>query len=170
MIFLSAGHSPSAPGAAWKGFQEHAEAALWVAELGNRLGTAAVAVPTGTLGQKVAWINARANKWDIALEVHFNAAANSSAEGCETLYSPNSTRGKTIAQRLQNSMAEFFLSRGIKPGWFQQDKSKGPLAFLVQTRCAAVIIEPEFVYWASRIRERRSACCDSLAQALREFL
>lgn len=169
MIFLSAGHSPSAPGAAWKGFQEHAEASLWVAELGKSLGTAAVTVPTGTLAQKVVWINERATKWDLALDVHFNAAANTSAQGCETLYSPNSSRGKTIAKQLQNAMAGFFLSRGIKPGWYQTDKSKGPLKFLSQTRCAAVIIEPEFVYWASRIREHRVACCESLAQALREL-
>lgn len=168
-LFLSAGHHPAAPGAAWRGFVEHAEARLWVAELARLLPSAQL-VPTGDLGAKVRWINARAQLADVALEVHFNAAT-PTARGSETLHAPGSVRGAVLASDVQAVLGQFFQpSRGIKPGWYQANPEKGPLAFLAQTRCAALIIEPEFIYRAEDIRANRAACCAALADTLRRFV
>jgi hypothetical protein len=168
-LFLSAGHYPAAPGAAWKGFVEHTEARLWVAEL-SRLLPGAQLVPALELGAKVRWINARAQPVDLAVEIHFNAAT-PTARGSETLHAPGSVRGAVLAADVQAVLARFFLpSRGIKPGWFQANPAKGPLAFLAQTRCAALILEPEFIYHAEQIRTHRAACCAALADTLRRHV
>lgn len=168
MIYLSAGHHPKAPGAAWKGFVEHSEANAWVWEMLDWL-PEAVVVPTGDLNRKISWLNQRATAKDILVEVHFNAAT-PSARGCETLYAPGSTRGREIATKLQGVLERFFVGRGVKEGWFQQDPKRGPLAILSRTRCTAIIIEPEFVYNAELIRSRRKACCVALAQELRRLI
>lgn len=168
-LFLSAGHSPAAPGAAWRGFVEHLEAREWVAEL-SRLLPGAQLVPPGELGAKIRWVNARARPTDLAVEVHFNAAT-PTARGSETLYAPGSRRGAVLAADVQAVLARFFEpSRGIKPGWYQANPAKGPLAFLAQTRCTALILEPEFIYRADEIRAHRAACCAALANALRRYV
>ncbi len=167
-LFLSAGHYPAAPGAAWRGFVEHTEARLWVDELA-RLLPRAVVVPSVELGAKIRWINARARTDDLALEVHFNAAT-PTARGSETLFAPGSPRSQVVAAQVQAAIAHHFQpDRGTKPGWFQADPAKGPLAFLARTRCMALIIEPDFVYRADAIRAGRAACCADLAKTLRRF-
>ena len=172
MLFLSAGHHPRAPGAAWKGFVEHDEAVLWVAELLKHL-PGAVPVPTGELSQKIQFINSQVpqrRKQNLALEVHFNAASHV-VSGCETLYTPNSGHGRALAVEVQAVLAQHFpTNRGVKPGWYQADPKKGPLAFLSRTTVPALIIEPEFIYWPSRIREQRGPCCAALANLLRRFV
>ncbi len=168
-LFLSAGHSPAAPGAAWRGFVEHHEARLWVAELAGHLPGAQL-VPALELGAKIRWINARARPADLAVEVHFNAAT-PTARGSETLHAPGSGRGAVLAVDVQAVLARFFQpSRGVKAGWFQANPAKGPLAFLAQTRCAALILEPDFIYRADEIRAHRAACCAALADTLRRHV
>ncbi len=167
MLFLSAGHHPRAPGASWQGFVEHTEAQLWVTELARLIPEAKV-VPTGELGAKVRWINARASLSDLALEIHFNAGPGNRGQGSETLYLPGSSSGLLTARRIQPILAQFFEpDRGIKPGFYQADKSKGPLYFLKATRCTSLILEPEFIYHAGNIEAKRSSCCQALAQLLR---
>lgn len=167
MLFLSAGHHPRAPGAAWQGFVEHTEAVLWVQELA-RLMPRALVVPTGELGAKVRWINARAGANDLAVEIHFNASPRNAGQGSETLYCPGASRSLLIGRNVQPILAAHFApDRGLKPGFYQADPKKGPLYFLKETRCAALILEPEFIYHADTIRARRSACCAALANHLR---
>ena len=168
MLYLSAGHHPAAPGAAWKGFVEHTEATEWVRLLSAMLPSAKV-VPTGDLNRKVRWINQTAKHQDLAIEIHFNAAT-PSARGSETLFFPGSTRGQTIAYQIQDELAKFFRpSRGVKPGFYQADPAKGPLHFLKATSCTSLIIEPEFIYHAEDIRMYRMACCVALAHTLRRY-
>lgn len=169
MLFLSAGHHPRAPGAAWRGFVEHTEAVLWVQELA-RLLPDAVIVPTGDLNAKVRWINARAKAGDLAVEIHFNAGPRNAGQGSETLYCPGSSTGLLIGREVQAALAAHFLpDRGLKPGFYQANPAKGPLHFLKATRCPALILEPEFIYHADRIRALRSSCCVSLSYTLRRF-
>lgn len=167
MIYLSAGHNPSAPGAAWKGFVEHAEATLWVSSIRDWY-PQCVVVPSLSLNSKIAWVNKRASPLDLLVEVHFNAAA-PGARGCETLYAPGSKHGARVAESLQGVLERFFRGRGVKEGWYQQDPRRGPLALLARTKCISVIIEPEFVYNAELIRSQRKACCAALASELRRL-
>lgn len=169
MLFLSAGHHPRAPGAAWLGFVEHTEAVLWVQELA-RLLPRAVAVPTGELGAKVRWINQRATADDLAIEIHFNASPRNAGQGSETLYCPGSTAGLLIGRDVQAQLARHFTpDRGLKPGFYQADKTKGPLYFLKATKCPSLILEPEFIYHADRIRTLRASACAAIANTLRRF-
>lgn len=169
MLYLSAGHHPRAPGAAWRGLVEHTEAVLWVQEL-SRLLPNAVPVPTGELGAKVRWINQRADADDLALEIHFNASPRNAGQGSETLYCPGSTSGLLIGRDVQKVLAQSFTpDRGLKPGFYQADQTKGPLYFLKATRCLSLILEPEFIYHADTIRARRSSCCAAIANLLRRF-
>jgi hypothetical protein len=171
MLFLSAGHHPAAPGAAWKGLVEHTEAVRWVSEL-SRLLPEAIVVPPGNLTQKIGFINARAASNDLAIDLHFNAASKPTARGSETLYNPGSVHGQKIATEVQFVvMAKHFPpNRGIKLGYLQTDPAKGPLAFLSRTRCTALIIEPEFIYHAESIRAGMVPCCTDLATILRRYL
>ena len=167
-LFLSAGHYPAAPGAAWLSFVEHTEARLWVAEIVRHL-PAVQLVPSSELGAKIRWINARAKPTDLAVEIHFNAAT-PSARGSETLFAPGSPRGQVVAVQVQAALAHHFQpDRGTKPGWYQGNPAKGPLAFLAKTRCAALILEPAFIYQADEIRAKRAACCLDLANTFRRF-
>lgn len=169
MLFLSAGHHPRAPGAAWRGFVEHTEAQAWVTEL-SRLMPDAIVVPPGELGAKVRWINARATSSDLAIEIHFNASPKNAGQGSETLYMPGSSSGLLLGREVQAMLAHYFApDRGLKPGFYQADKSKGPLYFLRATRCASLILEPEFIYHADRIRTLRPTCCVALSNLLRRF-
>jgi N-acetylmuramoyl-L-alanine amidase len=169
MLFLSAGHHPAAPGAAWKGLVEHTEAVRWVRELSQFL-PEAIVVPTGNLTHKINFINARAASNDLAIDIHFNAASKPTARGSETLYNPGSTRGRNIADDVQAVLAKHFPpNRGIKLGYLQTDPAKGPLAFLSRTRCTALIIEPEFIYHADSIRAGMIPCCADLAAVLKEY-
>jgi len=74
MIFISAGHYPSAPGAKWERFVEHDEAVVWADMLIAKIGADSMLVPTGVLKSKVDFINERIMNGDIAVEIHFNAA------------------------------------------------------------------------------------------------
>lgn len=177
MLYISAGHHRLAPGAAWKGFVEHDEALVWVKLLLGVLPNA-LAVPAGTLPQKVRWINREASTTDLAIEVHFNAAV-PSAHGSETLYCPGSRRGEELAEKVQDCLAAFFHpDRGHKEGWYRMDRpgwvdfpgdkpgDEVPDYFLHETRCTALIIEPDFIYRAELIRSMRAACCFALGHVL----
>lgn len=161
MIFLSAGHHPHARGAAWKGFVEYDEAIEWLWRLAVLLPRAQT-VPTGSLGKKIRWINERALPADLVLEIHFNASASGRGNGSETLYRAGSVRGEGMARAVQDTLAPLFLpDRGVKP--------RSDLALLNGTVCTALIIEPEFVYNAAKIRERRITTCGALALTLEEL-
>lgn len=173
MIFISAGHYPSAPGAKWDRFIEHDEAVVWAARLDQLLDTGML-VPTGVLREKVKFINERILNGDIAIEIHFNAARDSNnnpvGRGCETLYYPGSDRGKKLAEMCQEALEEFYPpNRGAKEGWYRMNKKNGPDFFLAKTKCPAVIIEPEFVHRAEIIHKHRDDAIKKLATLLRNF-
>ena len=160
MIFLSAGHYPLARGASWRGFIEHDEAVLWVADLA-RLIPASTVVPTGSLSSKIKWINGRAIVPDLVIEVHFNAGPQNAGRGSETLFKPASRRGALIAEHLQVTLGRLFEpSRGTQP--------RDDLALLNGCLCPAIIIEPEFVYQGAKIQAMRAQACKAIAVALSE--
>jgi len=177
MIFVSAGHYPSKPGASWERFVEHDEAMIWATNLAAQLAEIEInslLVPTGILRTKVDFINNRLMNGDFALEIHFNAARDGDnqpvGKGSETLYYPESEKGKALAEVCQSAMTEFFLpDRGVKEGWYRMDKSKGADFFLAKTKCPAVILEPDFVHHSDMIEAFRDEAVVALAEALKEY-
>jgi len=182
MIFISAGHHPTKPGAKFDRFIEHDEACVWVDILVHKINDSgddespavkAIAVPVGVLKSKVDFINTRLVNGDIAIEVHFNAAVvdgKNVGRGCETLYYPGSENGKQLAIKCQEALEEFYPpSRGVKEGWYRMDPKRGADFFLAQTKCPAVIIEPEFVHRFQRIFDNRDDAITLLVIALEEY-
>ena len=183
MIFISAGHHPAKPGATFDRFIEHDEACVWVDMMTNAINNSggedslavkATAVPVGFLKTKVDFINSRMIHGDIALEVHFNAAVvngKNVGRGSETLYYPGSEAGKALATVCQEALAAFFPpSRGVKEGWYRMDKTRGADFFLAQTKCPAIIIEPEFVHHFQMIFDNRKDTIELLVVALEEYV
>lgn len=177
MIIVTPGHYASAVGAKnADNFTEYPETKEWARKLYQAIGDRAIYVGSQTLSRKVEAINelCKLNDVKVAIEVHFNAAKNAQGEfvgrGCETLYHPGSVRGKQLAELVQPILANHFPpSRGVKEGWYQRRKTNGPLYFLEKTACPAIIIEPEFIQFASKIQDCRTDCCDELAAMLMDL-
>ena len=83
----------------------------------------------------------KAKKVKAAIELHFNSAG-ASAHGSEMLHWHRSSKGKELAECLQESVVNEFKTRdrGVKPRVKQERGSK----FLRVTPCPAVIAEPFF--------------------------
>jgi hypothetical protein len=179
MIFLSVAHRPDAKGASFGDFNEYEESILWTQRLMDYLDGHAVEVPHGRLEDKVAFINQGCHDvagYHIAVEVHFNAATNSHGEpigrGCEALYCPGSIDGEALADKICHRLQiPFPPNRGPAEGWFRRNPSRGIIDyFLEKTACTAVIIEPEFVHHADKIREARDVGCMLIAEQLMTFM
>jgi N-acetylmuramoyl-L-alanine amidase len=192
IVMLSAGHYPAAPGACWpptgeNRFCEHAEAALWVGQIGNlvRNQFPVVEVPTGPLEDKVAWMNAYripdGHRVALSAEIHFNSNEARRGSGCEVLYYPGSKRGQRAAQLIQDGMAVIYRDRGVQEGWYRGDKpgridyvgdvdgDEKLLAFLSPPRFPSVIIEPEFIFNQAVIETTRNDACALIAEAIIKF-
>jgi N-acetylmuramoyl-L-alanine amidase len=170
MIYVSAGHHPEKPGACYKDFCEHEEAKKWVSLIANHLGHDGMVVPVGTLRHKVDFINENYLINDIAIEIHFNSAMHDGRQvgkGSETLYYPGSKRGEHIASKIQYALGGILLpDRGIKEGWYQMNKAKGPDFFLARTKCTSLIVEPDFIHRKAKIESKRDKACSEIANTL----
>lgn len=84
----------------------------------------------------------KADGVELAIELHFNAYGEESASGCEMLYYQGSASGKRLAACLQKEVLSTYTTkdRGIKP---VKRFSRGG-AFLLKTKCVAVLCEPFF--------------------------
>lgn len=182
MILLSAGHYPNSPGACNGDYCEYPVAVRWVDRIKDILGDSVDVdvVPTGTLTEKVKYINSRPAT--AAVEIHFNA--NIKAYGSETLYAPGSTKGKALAESIQHQFQIrniFQPNRGAKEGWYRMDRPGivdyvGDVDgdevidyFLRATKCPAVIVEPEFIYNKDRIEQWFFEGCDAITQGILEW-
>jgi N-acetylmuramoyl-L-alanine amidase len=174
-LFISAGHNPFKAGACDNGFCEYDEAVRWVKTICKVLkdfNANYFEVATGTINQKTDFINCRADKNDLAIEIHFNSSAlayhNDNIQGAETLYFPESVAGKKTASIIQTAMcnAGNLKDRGIKEGWYQQDKAKGVIYFLKKTNCVSLVLEPEFIQRKQAIQAMRQAVAQAIADSL----
>ena len=79
------------------------------------------------------------NEVGIAISIHANAAANTQAEGIETLYYPTSEKGKSLADNIQKKLirASKARDRGIKP--------RDNLYILKHTAMPTVLLELGFL-------------------------
>ena len=139
-IHLSAGHSPSRPGARYYG-RDEAEMAI---KLKNAL--ASQLAPFGTvrmisdrldLRGTIAKINESARTTDLAAEIHFNSG-NWSLRGTEVYY--HNAREKAIAEIFSKEISDALNipNRGARPDrwtWV------GQLGFLRKLKCDSVLVE-----------------------------
>lgn len=172
MIAVSAGHHFKAPGAVHESMIEYVEMTHWAGLLVQRLGAdRSVLCPPGVLQEKVAFIN-RVNPV-LAVELHLNAAQDADGfnvgRGSETLYHPNSRLGKLAAEVVQDQLGSVLTpNRGVKEGWYRQDRKRGPIFFLARTTCPAIVVELEFIHHVEEIKACREHCSDVLASAVLE--
>lgn len=184
---ISAGHHASKSGACFEDFCEFDEAAKWAKLIVENLGDSALLVPFGFLKDKVSFINARSSDKDtIAIEIHFNSAVvwkddnndgiqqdnefHHIGHGSETLYYPNSHKGKAAAVTMQQNLSRVFLpNRGAKEGWYRMQKRFGADYFLAKTKCTSLIIEPEFIDNREKITSNRINGCMAISEALLEI-
>lgn len=176
LIAISPGHYPEKPGACHDGFCEYDEAVRWADLLCDLLGPGnAVRVPGKHLKDKVAFINARTPGIAVAVDIHFNAAAdaegNPVGRGCETLYMPDSDDSKCLAEACHAALVSVFTpDRGVKEGWYRMQKKFGPDFFLAKTPCPAIIIEPDFIHRRELITAGREEACRLLAKVLLDYV
>ena len=178
-IYVSAGHHPLSKGAYHGDFWEHDEAVLWRDELVALLGDKGVAVPVpqvatpGAEAEKAAFIN-NSDDARLAVEIHFNSLDTTqtlpSERGCLTYYYPGSGPGRHAAQRVQEVLRQFFPpDLGSHDGYVRMDKTRGIIWFLRETKCMALLIEPQFIDRKEDIQAKRHDCCVALAMVLIEI-
>lgn len=178
-ILISAGHYAQRPGAVnAEGISEFPETLVWANLLASNctsFGAVAAIVPSGTLPEKVEFINEYPSPVSMAVEVHFNSSS-SGGRGSETLYCPRSVKGKRLADITQNVLGALLPpNRGSKEGWYHMDRpdiidfagdvngDEKPDYFLVRTRCPSIILEPEFIQNYDKIGTSRDIVCEALA-------
>jgi N-acetylmuramoyl-L-alanine amidase len=170
MIFVSAGHYPAKPGVVNGEEREWEEAMVWASQLVKILGPRGFLVPTGTLREKVHYVNQLSPT--IAVEIHFNdltSSPNDPVRGSETLYYPGSKTGEALASRVQSALGELLgRNRGAKPGWYRMDPMRGPDFWLKKTDCPSLIIEPGFFDHIDEIRPMMDSACRVIARVLTE--
>ena len=183
-IAISVGHHPGAKGASYSDLVEFDLAEYWVNEILDQYDDLydyeyncpifhLLPVPTGTLKEKVKFINE--NEFDYAIEMHFNSAG-VTASGSETLYMPNSKRGKKLASIIQKNISVplEIRDRGVKEGmyWSTSERTNTPLYFLRRTNCPAVIIEPNFLqsYYIDKTNEKVSDFAYAFLESLLEVI
>lgn len=80
--------------------------------------------------------------YDLVVELHLNSSDNSSAQGVETIYHQNSSKGIAYAERIEKKISELDIrSRGAKK---QTEFKQKSFYMLSGTDCPAVIIESFF--------------------------
>ncbi|MEE3716223.1 N-acetylmuramoyl-L-alanine amidase [Tumidithrix elongata RA019] len=153
-IFVSAGHGGFEgtfrdPGAIAGGTTEAAELIatrdLIVAELRSRALPVEAPGDDLSLEDTVNWINARATRQDVALEIHMDAFNNPDARGAATYYIANNDIRKRQAELLLNALVRRvpeLPSRGAKP---DTNAGVGRLAFCRDIVPASILMELGFL-------------------------
>lgn len=172
-------------------FVEHFEARAWVQRIalefkalgGEPLILGENRLDLEALARTIEWVNRLSPRAEAAVEIHFNDCKDANGKhvgrGCETLYAPGSKVGKPLAEALVNAIAPMFApNRGAHDGWLRGDRpgvidypgdhdgDERLAAYLIQTNCPAVIVEPDFVVNHANIRAHRAAACKAIAAAL----
>lgn len=173
MILISTGHNPHKKGASFGNTTEYDEGVLWSARVISLLCTKTDEevryVPTGSLEDKVKFINSQEEKITCAVEIHFNSEPSQQAKGSEVLYYPGSEKGRYLAQCIMHEFRVkdiFEPYRGAKEG---KHHSGAPLKFLKDTKCVSVIIEPEFIFNIETINENFEKGCRAIADGIMSY-
>ena len=84
---------------------------------------------------------------DVFISVHHNASSSHKGNGFEVLHYPYSRNGIKLASALVRKVCGSWniKCRGIKPGYYRGDKSRGILSVLSKTKMPAILLEAFFV-------------------------
>lgn len=148
-IFISAGHGAGDSGAVAGGTTEAQEMILLrdqiLPELRSR-GLQVFSVPDDqTLRQTISWINARASKGDIALEIHADAFDNPGTRGASVFYIAANADRKSHAELLLLALLRRvpqITSRGAKP---DTATGVGRLGFCRDVNITSMLMEIGFL-------------------------
>ena len=172
LIAISAGHYPARQGVKNSETTEWREAMVWASVIARNLPGLGYMVPTGTLREKVGYIN-QFKDTKLAVEIHFNdlTDGHDAVRGSESLYYPGSEKGKRAAEMVQDRLGIIFSpNRGAKEGWYRLNPENGPDFFLAQTNCPAIIVEMGFFDHIVELRQQMGAACLIVARALAEIV
>lgn len=152
-LYISAGHYGATSGAVVGSLTE--------AELNQKFLEAidfGIKVPKGTLRSKIDWVNARATKDDIAIEIHCNYSSYSGKRGIEVYY--REVDDEKLALLLDNAMYKQFgktlggfnidyhrLGCDLHFGSVHHDSESyvQSLGWCRELKCPAVILEVEYM-------------------------
>lgn len=181
-IFISAGHGGFEGGLRDRGaiVTSSTEAEeliatrdLIVAELKSRGITVEAPSDDLSLVGTIAWINARASRQDVALEIHMDAFTNANARGASAYYIANNSDRKRQAEMLINSLIRRvpeLPSRGAKP---DTSAAVGRLGFCRDLIPPSMLVELGFLTSPQDLRliqTRRRDFAIGLADGLQAWL
>ena len=120
---------------------------------------------TSSVNEVVKWANDA--KLDYLISIHCNSFTTSTACGHEVLFSEGSSKGKQLAQSIQNSLVKKIglKNRGIKP--------RNNLAVLNQTKMPAVLVETAFISNPSEaklLREKPDLFAKAIVEGVKNYL
>ena len=144
MIYITAGHSDTDPGAIANGTTEHTVVKDIAQRLVERNSKTTTLVPIGpSLKERIAWINTHTKEDDLLISLHMNSA-NALAHGTEMYYYGGRENDKQEAQRYINIFAQKtgLWDRGAKPDFSTRHKRLG---IIRDTRPRAFLIELGFI-------------------------
>ena len=168
MILIAAGHHPYSRGHEYAKATEYDEAKKWAAYIANFLGAEGMAVPSGTLKEKLAFA-ADVSSVALMVELHFNGTE--STGGCETLYQPDKPMSELAARLVQDNLGRVMKpDLGIKAGLFNAAQpERGLHFFLERSKFASVIVVPESIQNIELIRSKMEVACASIAGAIENW-
>lgn len=146
-LFLTAGHN--GPGSGANGYIDEGAETIALRDDIVKAIAGRVQVITDRNADKLPivlkWLQTLVGEKDLLVEIHFNASANATTGGTETLI-PDAftTTENSIALRLNNVITRTLTTknRGIKT---EKDSAHGVLGILRQPRCHNILIEVCFV-------------------------
>lgn len=146
-IAISAGHTPTNPGAKKGNISEYSlttAIAGRICQILSEKGYYTWLIGADTNAAQIEQIN-KLNP-SCGLELHFNAFSTDEMSGTEVLHA-GSKRGIQLAQHIQNNLLDRLgtKNRGIKKGYYQGDYRKPLVEMLSKTNCPFVIPEPLFL-------------------------
>lgn len=141
-IFLNAGHGGTDPGACSKSGTREADITAKICSiLGARLKANYYPVEIYQQNSSVFEVSRVENKSGATcfISIHCNASTNPLAHGVETLYCSTSTKGKQLAEIMQDCLVKGtgLSNRGIKP--------RTDLHVLNRTKAPAILVETAFI-------------------------
>jgi len=142
-VIIDAGHGGKDPGSRWYGISEKTltlDVAKRLSATLKSKGVSTVLTRSSDTYMSLDYRAQKANKYSdaVLVSIHFNAHTNRSIKGIETFYYPGSSKGRTLASRVQSELANRINSRnrGIK---------SGRLKVLRLTKHPAILIECSFI-------------------------